>query len=243
MNTIHATIFLAAAMTACASGWADSLELADGTVLEGDFVGSSNGIVMFNTGSEIEAFRESEVVGVYFSEGVATASQRIESPPPTLTVPAGTRLTVRTVEDVNTDRHGAGHRFRAQLEGALVVDGVTVVPRGTVLYGRITQSTSSGRMVGSANLSLEFTDIMIGEELIPIVTTELTAQGGSEGARTLGRTARAAAIGGLIDGRSGARTGAKVGAGVSILTTGSSINVPRSTLLDTTLRAPLSVPG
>ena len=34
---------------------ADSLELADGTLLEGDFVGSSNGIIMFNTGDSVEA--------------------------------------------------------------------------------------------------------------------------------------------------------------------------------------------
>ena len=41
---------------------ADTLELADGTLLEGDFVGSSNGIIMFDTGDGIEAFPESEVV-------------------------------------------------------------------------------------------------------------------------------------------------------------------------------------
>ncbi len=35
---------------------AESLELADGTMLEGDFVGSSNGVVMFNTGDSIEAY-------------------------------------------------------------------------------------------------------------------------------------------------------------------------------------------
>ena len=40
---------------------ADTLELADGTLLEGDFVGSSNGIIMFNTGDGIEAFPEAEV--------------------------------------------------------------------------------------------------------------------------------------------------------------------------------------
>jgi len=35
---------------------ADTIELADGTLLEGDFVGSSNGIIMFDTGEGIEAF-------------------------------------------------------------------------------------------------------------------------------------------------------------------------------------------
>ena len=52
---------------------ADSIELDDGTVLEGDFVGSSNGIIMFNTGGEIEAYTESQVKGIFLSEGVATS--------------------------------------------------------------------------------------------------------------------------------------------------------------------------
>jgi hypothetical protein len=51
-------IFVVALLGSLVSGalLADTLELADGTLLEGDFVGSSNGIVMFNTGDGIEAF-------------------------------------------------------------------------------------------------------------------------------------------------------------------------------------------
>ena len=109
---------------------ADTLELADGTLLEGDFVGSSNGIIMFNTGEGIEAFPESEVVGVFFSEGVATAqAQALSTGPAFITVPAGTRLVIRTTESVDSSRHAAGHRFRGQLEGAVVVDGITVAPQ------------------------------------------------------------------------------------------------------------------
>lgn len=59
---------------------------------------------------------------------------------------------------------------------------------------------------------------------------------------SVGRTARAAAVGGLIGGSSGARTGARVGVGTSILTSGSSINIPRGTILGTTLGAPRTVP-
>lgn len=221
---------------------ADTLELADGTLLEGDFVGSSNGIIMFNTGDGIEAFPEAEVVGVFFSSGVATAQAATDQGPAMLTVPAGTRLVIRTTETIDSNRHSAGHRFRGQLEGALVVNGVTVVPRGTFVHGRITQAQQSGRMVGRSALAIEFSDVMLNDQLFPISTGELSAQTQGEAGRTVGRTARAAAIGGLIDGSSGARTGARVGAGASILTRGSSINVPRGTILETTLAAPLTVP-
>ena len=223
--------------------FADTLELADGTLLEGDFVGSSNGIVMFNTGDGIEAFPESEVVGIFFSSGVNTAEQLMQANNAgQVTVPAGTRLVIRTTDVIDSSRHSAGHRFRGQLEGALVVDGVTVASRGTFVHGRIAQAQQARRASGSSQLTAEFTDIMIDDQLFPISTGTLSAQGASEAGRTVGRTARAAAIGGLIGGSSGARTGAQVGLGASILTSGASINIPRGTIVETTLSAALTVP-
>lgn len=220
---------------------ADTLELADGTLLEGDFVGSSNGIIMFNTGDGIEAFPEDQVVGLFLSAGVATAEALAQQGPDSVTIPSGTRLVIRTTDAIDSSRHPAGHRFRGQLEGALVVNGVTAAPRGTFVHGRITQAQQAGRMVGSSELAIEFTDLMIDDVLVPISTGGLSAQTQGEAARTVGRTARAAAIGGLISGSSGARTGARVGAGASILTRGASINVPRGTIVETTLSAPVTI--
>ncbi len=221
---------------------ADTLELADGTLLEGDFVGSSNGIIMFNTGDGIEAFPEEEVVGLFLSAGVANAERQRTEVPSMITVPAGTRMVIRMADTIDSRRHGAGHRFRGQLEGALAVNGATVVPRGTFVHGRISQARQGGRIAGSSELAIEFTDIMINDQLFEIQTGSLQARTNNEAGRTVGRTARAAAVGGLISGSSGARTGAKVGAGVSILTSGASINVPAGTILETSLATPLELP-
>jgi hypothetical protein len=92
---------------------ADTLELADGRVLEGDFIGSSNGIIMFNTGEGIEAFPENEVVGLFFSSGVATAEALVESGDSNqVTIPSGTRLVIRMSDTLDSNRHSVGHRFR-----------------------------------------------------------------------------------------------------------------------------------
>jgi len=237
---IAAGAFVLALTSGVAFG--DSLELADGTLLEGDFVGASNGIVMFDVGGSIEAYPESQVVGIFLSDGVETAAEVAAAPANTGTMaPAGTRLVIRMMDTIDTKKHGAGHKFRGQLEGALVVDGVTVAPRGTILYGTIISAQQSRRAVGSSELALEFNDIMINDQLYPIVTTGLAAQTDNEAQKTVGRTARAAAIGGLVDGSSGAKTGAKVGLGASIVTGGSSINVPAGSLLETELRQNLSL--
>jgi hypothetical protein len=82
---------------------------------------------------------------------------------------------------------------------------------------------------------------MIDDQLFPIVTTGLQAQTENTAGQTARRTARGAALGGLIDGSSGARTGAAVGAGISIVTTGNTINIPAGTLVEATLRQPLTL--
>ena len=237
------TTLLTIATLSFGSVIADTLELADGTLLEGDFVGSSNGIVMFNTGDTIEAFPESEVVGIFLSSGVATAIELANEPAPgTVTIPSGTRLIIRISSNIDSSRQGAGHRFRGQLEGAVAVNGVTAAPRGAMVHGVITQASQGGRLAGSSELAMEFTDLMINDQLIEIATEGMEAQTSSEAGRTAGRTARAAAIGGLIGGRSGLRTGAAVGLGASLLTSGQSINVPAGTIVETRLRVPVTVP-
>jgi hypothetical protein len=234
---------LIAALSLLANGivHADTIELADGTLLEGDFIGSSNGIIMFNTGSSIEAFPEDKVVGIFLSSGVATAEKERAKSSTSVTVPAGTRLVIRTTDSVDTSRHAAGHRFRGQLESALVVAGNTVVPRGAYVHGRITDANQSRAIAGDTNLSMTFTDILINDQLFPIATSGMKAQAGNEAGRTVGRTARAAAIGGLAGGSSGARRGARVGLGASILTGGASINVPAGTIVEVSLSAALVV--
>ena len=76
---------------------ADTLELANGSLLEGELVGLSNGILMFNTGTGIEAFPQDQVVAIFFSSGVATAQAEAAAPQSAVvTVPEGTRLVIRT---------------------------------------------------------------------------------------------------------------------------------------------------
>jgi len=75
------TALAAASTLIVGSVLADTLEFADGTLLEGNLVGSSsNGIIMFNTGASIEAFRGNEVLGIFLSSGVATAEAETQAP-------------------------------------------------------------------------------------------------------------------------------------------------------------------
>ena len=221
---------------------ADTLELADGSLLEGRYITSNESYFIFDAGGDIKAIPVDEVAALYLSTGVDKALSEAEAPESEpLTLPAGTRMLVTFSETIDSSRHRAGHRFRAQLEGDLVVGGTTVVRRGSYVFGQISEARQARRLAGRSELQIEFTDIMIDGQIFPISTTGLEAQGSGTGAQTVGRTARAAAIGGLMGGSSGARTGAAIGAGASIVTRGASVNIPRGTLVETTLSAPLVV--
>ena len=157
-----------------------------------------------------------------------------------VTVPAGTGFLVRTSQAISTDQMSAGYRFTARLEADLVADGHVVAARGSTVYGIVTQAKKSRRASGTAAISFTLTDIMINNQMKPVVTNEVGAESANTTASTVGKTGRAAAIGGLIDGSSGAKTGAKVGLGASILTRGKAVTIPSGTLLDFRLQQPFS---
>ena len=89
----------------------------------------------------------------------------------TITVPAGTRILIRTVDSIDSSKQKTGYRFTASLETNLQVDGVTVASRGATVYGRLASAESAGRMKGSSELTLELTDIVIKGTTYPLVTT------------------------------------------------------------------------
>jgi hypothetical protein len=88
-------------------------------------------------------------------------------------------------------------------------------------------------------LVLELTDIMINNQLFPLVTDQLGYEGERSG--TLKKVALGAATGGVIDGSEGAGKGAAVGAGVAVLTKGRQIEIPAGAILEFRTVQPLTV--
>ena len=178
-------------------------------------------------------------VAVALATGSAVAEAK-KAEPVQLTVPAGTRMMVQTIDALDSSRQKAGHRFRAKLVGDMMIDGKVVAPDGSILYGILAQAKKSRRAVGKASLVLTFTDITINGQLVPIQTSAIQAVTDATTKKSASQVGRAAAIGGLADGSSGAKTGAKVGVGAAILTGGSQVKIPPNTLLEFNLAQPLT---
>jgi hypothetical protein len=169
----------------------------------------------------------------------------------TITVPAGTRILIRTVDSIDSSKQKTGYRFTASLETNLQVNGATVAPRGATVYGRLASAESAGRMKGSSELTLELTDIVIKGTTYPLVTSTYEVKGQGEGSKTakkvIGGAGLGALIGGIAGGGKGAGIGALAGAGagtaVAASKKGQQLSIPSETLLELRLAQPASLPA
>ncbi|MCJ8321415.1 MAG: hypothetical protein MJK12_17395 [Colwellia sp.] len=226
---------------------ADTLTLKDGQTLNGTLVSRDANNLVFDIAGQQLTFPSDKVKSISFGDeviapqanaGQEKVNQEVAQAP--VSVPAGTVVMIKMSTSIDSKKHNTGHRFTARLEADLIAGNVVVAPRGSTIYGVVSEAKQSGRATGSSSLELTFTDIMINNQMKPILTSGVKAVTESTGKATVGRTARLAAVGGLANGSKGAKNAAKVGVGVSLLTSGNSINIPAGTLLEFQLAAPLA---
>ncbi len=229
---------------------ADTLELKDGRLLEGTYMGGTRTTLRFRLENRVEVLPIQDALALTFngpspsaSEPASTLSSENGSPQSStagpIVVPAGTRLLVRLVEGINSKEDSAGSRFTAVLEGNLKASGRVVAPKGSRVYGRLTSAKKGGRAFGKAQLQLELTDIQIDDQLQPIITGEYEVRGRSQG--TAKNTVIGGVLGALIDGKDGAEKGAAAGFGYSLLSKGKQVAIPSGTLIQFRLEQPMTV--
>lgn len=168
-----------------------------------------------------------------------------------VTVPSGSRLFVRMIDSVDSDKNQVGDRFMASLEEPLYVEDTMVAAKGTSVYGRLEQVNESGQLVGKAQMRLTLTGIVMNGRTVPLSTGDYSLSGESRGASTAKKVGGGAAIGALIGAIAGGGKGAAIGAGVGagagtavqVVTKGDQVHVPSETLLEFTLDQPLNLPA
>ena len=235
---------------ALAQANAETITLKDGRSIEGQIKSQNSETIIVDMNGIEMRIPTGDVASIDFQSSTSSSNAAAATIPQAntttqassntpVTVPAGTAITIRMSESVNSRHHKTGQRFTGVLEANLMAGNVVVAPKGSQVYGVLTNVKKAGRIVGSASMQLELRDISINNVMVAIRTQALSGTGENTAKASVGRTAGAAAIGGLIGGGDGAKTGAKVGLGAAILTKGSDIEVPKGTLLDFILTAPI----
>jgi hypothetical protein len=267
---------------------ADTLELKNGSVIKGTFIGGSEAQLSFRVGSTVQHYAVADISSLKFDSdsgrapaesGFASrprpepnypepaprpAPNYAESAPPApvratpapvasgdrVSVPTGTRLTIRTIDAIDSDRNHVGDKFAATLDQPLYVNDVLVVPKGADVYGRLEEAKEAGHLAGKAQLRLSLTGIVINGQTYALSTGDYELSGKSRTANTAKKVGGGAAVGALIGavvgGGKGAAIGAGVGAGagtaVQVATQGEQVHVPSETLLEFALDQPVTIP-
>ncbi len=267
--------FVFAASIGCilvSTAWADSLQLKNGSLIKGRYLGGSETEVRFQVGSAVQEYPVAEIVSLTFENAAGTTASK-EAPhvlpapeepttalaehaatpqrATTVTIPSGTRITVRTIDAIDSEHNRPGDKFQGSLEEAIVIGDATVVPKGADVYGRLAEATEAGHIQGRSELRLELTSLVVNGETFPLVTGDYSVSGSSRGATTAkrvgGGAAAGAVIGAIAGGGKGAAIGAGVGAGagtaVQVMTKGQQVRVPSETLLEFTLQESVRVPA
>jgi hypothetical protein len=266
MNAKQIWRAIIALCVAAVAARADSLELKNGSLLKGKFMGGTQTSMSFQVGSSVQTYDVADIRSLRFDSEVQGTSPTIPSnqrtaplavekdevatSSPAVTIPAGTRISVRTIDSIDSTRNRVGFRFQASLEEPLSVDGNVVVPKGADIYGRLEESKKTGTFTGRSELKLELTGIVVHGQTVPLVTGEYEVSGKSKGESTAKRTVGGAAIGSIIGALAGggkgaaigAGTGAGVGAASEIITKGDQVKIPSETLLDFTLQQSVTIP-
>ncbi len=138
-------------------------------------------------------------------------------PPQKVTIPAGTQLSVRLNDPLDSEKNQVGDSFHATLSAPIVIGGDTIIPTGADVVGRVAAVQSAGRFAGSSLLTLELTSLSVNGKTYNVQTNQWSRQGKGEGKNTATKvgvgTAAGAILGGIIGGGRGAAIGAAGGAG------------------------------
>ena len=169
--------------------------------------------------------------------------------PEHVTIPAGTVITVRMIDRIDSSRHRPGEEFAGTIDAPVVVDDRVVIRRGADARVRLVESRSAGRMTGRSELHVELVGLAIGAQSYAVETGMVEKAGASRGKRTAQTVGGGAALGALIGAIAGkgkgAAIGGAIGAGagtaVQASTKGEQVQIPPETKLDFTLKAPLTL--
>jgi hypothetical protein len=269
MMRIRLVFMLAAAIGAAS---ADTITLRDGKLVEGSYLGGTARQIRMAVGDEIRTFDIGEVLSIRFEHapGIAPATKpvvaepaaerRVLKPEPVAPamapaqsagseLPSGTNITIRMIDDVDSQVAAIGQTFRASVDEPVMIDGRVLVPRGADVATKLVELKEPGKLAGGGQLTLDLASIAVNGKTVDVETSGVTMAGESrkgESAKVIGGTAALGAIiGAIAGGGKGAAIGAVAGGGagtaVQVLTQGTRVRVPSETRLTFSLQRPVRI--
>lgn len=210
----------------------------DGGVVRGRLTARNQDTVEMGAGPAARSIPRDEIANVEVVDGTVEPPLSPVARFREFTVPEGTTLALRLDSSLGSDTSLVNDNVEASMAEAVVIDGVTVLPAGSIVMGVVTTADPSGKVSGRARLAVRFRSISIkGRDETYALLAGLQQTAASEttsDAKKIGIPAAGGAIiGAIIGGKKGAGIGAVVGGGagtaVVLSTSGADIHLPIGT--------------
>src|SRR5579875_3747107 len=121
-------------------------------------------------------------------ENMAPAVSHPAPPPPpafvNVTIPSGTAIPVRVTQTLSSATAQIGDSFSGVVTSAVVIDGVTAIPAGTPVTGRVSDVQEAAHYKGSSLLSVQLTGISLRGSHLAASSAPYTLQGKGRGTNT-----------------------------------------------------------
>ncbi|MBV9397891.1 MAG: hypothetical protein JO062_07920 [Bryobacterales bacterium] len=165
-------------------------------------------------------------------------------------LPAGTQISVRLIDSIDSEKDKSGDEFRASLADPITIGDNVIVPRGADARVRLTEDKQSGKFTGKAELTVQLLSVVVNGKTVPISTSSVTEYSKSQTGSTVKRAAIVGAAGAIIGGLAGGGKGAGIGAGAGAAAGGGSgvfmkgqrVKIPSETLLTFTTEQVVRLP-
>ncbi len=164
-------------------------------------------------------------------------------PPPapvSVSIPAGTTLTIRVDQRISVKTSVTGDRFTGEVvEPVMGADNGVLVPKGAPVAGVVDASHHRGRFKGRSLLELRLTSLTLNGTEYPLETRDISRSKKGKGRRTAGLIGGGAGlgmlVGGVASGGVGLLVGGLVGGGagtaVAGLTGNRDIDIPAESIV------------
>jgi BON domain len=186
------------------------------------------------------------------SQSTAPPAPTPVPPPQKVTVPAGTQISVRLNDEVDSEKAQVGDVFHGSVSAPVTVGEETAIPTTADVEGRVVEVKSAGRFAGQSVLTLELTKLTMSGKSYSLQTSQWTKSGNGRGKSTAAKVGGGAAVGAVLGGIFGGGKGAAIGAaagagagtGVSAATKGQQIILRPEAVIGFQLQGPITVtPG
>lgn len=183
-------------------------------------------------------------------------SNEAYNPPPApgpaannIEIPAGTQIAVRLIDAADSQQDSLGKTYRASVEQPVVVNGQTVIPRGSDAVAVLSDAQQSGKIQGKTFLTLALRSVSVNGKTYDLATSNVTKASSSRSTKSGEMIGGGAALGAIIGGIAGGGKGAAIGAlsggalgtAAQVATSGEKVKVPSETVLNFTLQNPLDI--